>query len=109
MLGDDKEYLRTRSPLNYVERLRVPLLNAYGFNDPRVDFRHWTRLEARLKELKKPYEIMIEKNEGHGFRNEANRIAFYKKLEDFLARNVPPPGSVNLPAMRVLEMPAKSR
>ncbi len=87
-VGDQKDYLRTRSPVNFIERLRVPLLNAYGYNDPRVDFRHWTRLEAKLKEHKKPYEIIIESDEGHGFHNEKNRIAFYQKLDEFLARHL---------------------
>lgn len=93
-LGDDKEYLRSRSPLNYVERLRAPLLNAYGYNDPRVDFRHWTRLEAKLKQFNKPYEIVIKDDEGHGFRNEKNRLAYYRKLETFFARHLAPaPGA----------------
>ena len=89
-LGDDKEYLQSRSPLNYIERLRVPLFNAYGYNDPRVDFRHWTELEARLKQFNKPYEIMIDDNEGHGFRNEKNRLAYYRKLEEFFGLNLAP-------------------
>jgi dipeptidyl aminopeptidase/acylaminoacyl peptidase len=89
-LGDDREFLRAHSPLNYIERLHVPLLNAYGYNDPRVDIQHWTRLEARLKQFNKPYEIIIEDNEGHGFRNEKNRLAFYRRLEAFFALNLAP-------------------
>jgi dipeptidyl aminopeptidase/acylaminoacyl peptidase len=106
-MGDDKEYLRTHSPLNYVERIRVPLFNAYGYNDPRVDIRHWTKLESKLKQFNKSYEIMIEGNEGHGFRNENNRIAFYTRLEDFLGRNLAPGTSVKIPELKVLELPAK--
>lgn len=89
-MGDDREYLRTHSPLNYVERIRVPLFNAYGYNDPRVDIRHWTKLESKLKQFNKPYEIIIEDNEGHGFSNEKNRLAYYRKLEAFFARNLAP-------------------
>jgi dipeptidyl aminopeptidase/acylaminoacyl peptidase len=96
-MGDDKGYLQTRSPLNFIERLRVPLFNAYGYNDPRIDFRHWTRLESRLKEFNKTYEILIEDNEGHGFRNEKNRIAYYRRLEAFFERYLAPvpAGSTN--------------
>ncbi len=90
-MGDDKEYLRTHSPLNYVDRIRVPLFNAYGYNDPRVDIRHWNKLEAKLKEYHKPYEIVVEDNEGHGFYNEANRLAFYRKLETFFDKNLANP------------------
>jgi dipeptidyl aminopeptidase/acylaminoacyl peptidase len=90
MVGDDRSYLEARSPVNFIERLRVPLFNAYGYNDPRVDFRHWTRLEAKLKQFNKPYEIIIEDNEGHGFQNEKNRLAYYRRLEAFFERYLAP-------------------
>ncbi|HVZ66177.1 MAG TPA: alpha/beta fold hydrolase [Lacunisphaera sp.] len=89
-LGTDRDYLASRSPVNFVENIRVPLFNAYGFNDPRVDYGQWTRLEAKLKHFHKPYEILIERNEGHGFYNESNRIEYYKKLEAFFARHLAP-------------------
>ncbi len=85
-LGNDKDYLYSHSPINFVDRIRVPLLNAYGFNDARVDIKHWKHLEPKLKEYGKTYEILIEGNEGHGFRNESNRIQFYAKMEQFLAK-----------------------
>lgn len=89
MLGSEKTYLHDHSPVNLVDRIRVPTLHAYGYNDPRVDFDHWKELEPKLKQFKKNYEIMILKDEGHGFRNEQNRIAFYKRLDAFLAKNMP--------------------
>jgi dipeptidyl aminopeptidase/acylaminoacyl peptidase len=89
-VGDDKDYKFQRSPLNFVERIRVPTLHAYGYNDPRVDIDHWKRLEPKLKQFNKPYEVIIEKNEGHGFENERSRIAFYRRLESFLAQHLAP-------------------
>ncbi|HVT72689.1 MAG TPA: alpha/beta fold hydrolase [Lacunisphaera sp.] len=87
-LGTDRDFLKARSPVNFVENIRVPLFNAYGFNDPRVDFAQWTRLEAKLKHFNKSYEIMIERNEGHGFHNESNRIEYYRRLESFFAQHL---------------------
>lgn len=87
-VGDDKDYLQSRSPVNFVEKIRVPTLHAYGFNDPRVDIKHWTRLEPKLKQFNKPYEVIIEDNEGHGFAQEQSRLKFYRKLEEFLARHL---------------------
>lgn len=87
-VGTDKNYIHDRSPVNFVDRIRVPTLHAYGFNDPRVDFEHWKRLEARLKQYSKPYEAVIQDREGHGFYNESARIAFYRKLEQFLDHNL---------------------
>ncbi|HEY4302344.1 MAG TPA: alpha/beta fold hydrolase [Candidatus Didemnitutus sp.] len=92
-LGDDHDYLRDHSPANFIERIRVPLLNAYGYNDARVDYTQWKHLESKLKEYHKDYQIVFENNEGHGFRNESNRIDFYRALEAFLAKNVPSAGA----------------
>jgi len=85
-VGDDKESLRIRSPVNFASRIRIPTLHAYGFNDPRVDIKHWLRLEPKLKECGQPYEIIIEDNEGHGFHHEKTRLNFYRKLDAFLAK-----------------------
>ncbi|MBI2512397.1 MAG: S9 family peptidase [Opitutae bacterium] len=85
-VGDDKQYKFDRSPLNFVDRIKIPTLHAYGFNDPRVEIDHWKRLEPKLKQFGKTYEIIIEKDEGHGFRNEKARIEFYRRLETFLAK-----------------------
>jgi dipeptidyl aminopeptidase/acylaminoacyl peptidase len=109
-VGDDKDYKFQRSPVNFVERIRVPTLHAYGFNDPRVDIDHWKRLEPKLKQYNKPYEVIIEQNEGHGFNNEASRLAFYLRLETFLAQHLlpeMPAGKVEFGPARVVEMPAK--
>jgi dipeptidyl aminopeptidase/acylaminoacyl peptidase len=106
-VGSEKSYLEERSPVNFVERIQVPTLHAYGFNDPRVDIDHWKRLEPKLKQYNKPYEIMLLGNEGHGFDNENNRISFYRLLETFLERNLAPATSVNIPDLKVLEMPAQ--
>ena len=110
-VGDDKDYKFSRSPVNFVDRIRVPTLHAYGYNDPRVDIKHWTRLESKLKEYGKIYEIMIMGDEGHGFANESNRLAFYKRLEAFLGKYMwdSPTGRTDLKELKVLEMPAKAK
>jgi dipeptidyl aminopeptidase/acylaminoacyl peptidase len=88
-VGDDRAYLHDRSPVNFVQNIRAPLLNAYGYNDARVDIRQWKLLEPALKKYGKTYEIIINDKEGHGFQNEAARLDFYHRLEAFLARHLP--------------------
>lgn len=83
-IGSDSDDLKARSPVEFVERIRVPLLNAYGENDPRVDIEHWRRLERELKKHHKNYTIFREEDEGHGFRNESSRLRFYRAVEEFL-------------------------
>jgi dipeptidyl aminopeptidase/acylaminoacyl peptidase len=105
-VGPTPEYRAATSPVNLVDRIRVPTLHAYGEKDPRVKIDHWTRLEAQLKRQGKPYETLNERRQGHGFRDEKASIGFYGRLESFLATHLAPEGSVKIGRERVIEMPA---
>ena len=106
-IGDDPKYRHDRSPVNFVQNIRVPTLHAYGENDPRVDMDNWKRLKAELDRYHKPYEFVTEGNEGHGFRHENARVSFYRHVEDFLARNLADPGTVKVGPNTVIDTPAK--
>ena len=51
----------------------------------------WT-WSAPLKKAGKPFELIIEDKEGHGFRKEELSIAHYTRVDAFLKKHVPPPG-----------------
>jgi dipeptidyl aminopeptidase/acylaminoacyl peptidase len=85
---DNTQELYKRSPVNYVERIRVPLLNAYGENDGRVDVAQWNELKAQLDKYHKDYTFMLAKDEGHGFAHSQDAVAFYSKVEAFLKANL---------------------
>ncbi len=87
-VGPDHDALYNHSPVNFVERIRVPLLNAYGENDPRVDVAQWTELKAQLDKYHKDYEYIFEKDEGHGFSHQADAFEFYTKVDAFLKKNL---------------------
>ena len=107
-VGSEARSMHARSPVNFVERIQVPTLHAYGENDPRVDIDNWTRLRAKLDKLAKPYQFLRVDSEGHGFRKEENRIRFYKEVDVFLATNLRDhPGRVKILPTKVLELPAK--
>ena len=107
-VGPTEEYRAATSPVNFVERIGVPTLHAYGEKDPRVKIDHWTRLEAQLKKHGKVYESVSQRRQGHGFRDEKASVGFYGQLEDFLARHLAPEGTVRIGRERVVEPdPAK--
>ncbi len=106
-VGPTPEYRAATSPITLVERIRVPTLHGYGENDPRVKFDHWTRLEPRLKRYGKPYESVIERRQGHGFRDEKASVGFNSRLEKFLAKHLAPEGNVKLGPEKVIDMPAR--
>ena len=89
-VAPDAAYAAATSPLHLVERIRVPTLHAYGLNDARVEFKQWLQLRDQLDKYHKPYTAIVEKEQGHGFRNESASLKFYSAVEKFLAENLAP-------------------
>lgn len=94
-LGDlndsaDRQRIHDTSPVHFADRIRVPLLMAYGRNDPRVRIDQAYDIERALKRAGVPHELIIEGKEGHGFRNEESRMAFYRRVDAFLRQHVGP-------------------
>ena len=88
MVGDpvaDKELLTATSPAFHVDRIRTPLFIAQGANDPRVNKAESDQVVEALKKRGVAVEYMVKDDEGHGFQNEENRLAFYGAMEAFLA------------------------
>jgi dipeptidyl aminopeptidase/acylaminoacyl peptidase len=89
LLGDpatDAEMLAAASPLAQAERLRAPLLLAFGELDRRVPLVHGTRLRAALKAAGNDPEWVVYPGEGHSWQLPETRIDFARRLEAFLAR-----------------------
>lgn len=106
----DKKRLHDTSPVHFADRINVPLLMAYGKNDPRVHIDHGFDMERALKKAGKTFEMIIEADEGHGFRKEESRIAFFDKVDVFLKKNVlSRTGSVKVGPTQVIDLPAKTR
>ena len=80
----EADFLRSRSPVFFADKIQVPLFIAQGYNDPRVNRNESEQIVAALKKNGKPVEYMVKMDEGHGFRNPENRLDFYAKMEAFL-------------------------
>ncbi len=106
---EDKERIQKTSPVNFADRIRVPVLMAYGKNDPRVVIEHGYDMERALKKAGKNYKMIIEPDEGHGFRKEEQRIAFYREVDAFLESVVGRPGRVDVGSPKVVAPPAKTK
>ena len=65
-------------------------------------------MEAAMKKAGKTYEMIIEKDEGHGFRKEELSIAFYTRVDAFLKKYVQK-ANVKIGPTEVVEMPAKKK
>jgi dipeptidyl aminopeptidase/acylaminoacyl peptidase len=93
MVGDpkkEKEFLEEWSPSNHADKIKAPVFMAYGLNDPRVNIRHARVMEDAMEDNNVEFELMVKKDEGHGFRKTENQHDFYGRMETFLAENLNP-------------------
>jgi len=88
VLGTDEKVLRSMSPVNYAEKIKIPLLLAHGEDDERAPVEHVERLKKALDKANKPYEWLVVDKEGHGFYNPENQKAYMKKVVAFLDKHL---------------------
>jgi dipeptidyl aminopeptidase/acylaminoacyl peptidase len=81
----EEEFLKSRSPLFSVERIKIPMLIAQGANDPRVKQAESEQIVAAMQEKGIDHEYLLFEDEGHGFARPENRLKFYAAAEKFLA------------------------
>lgn len=85
-LNTEPEFLKSRSPLFFVDLIQKPLLIAQGANDPRVKKAESEQIVNAMKQAGKPVEYVLYTDEGHGFARPENRLHFYAIAEEFLAK-----------------------
>ncbi|RMG25873.1 MAG: S9 family peptidase [Methanobacteriota archaeon] len=97
-MGDpvkDADLWEERSPLNYVENIKAPLLLVHGTNDPRCPVTESRNVRNRLLELGRKegpdgdFEFVEYTDEGHGAMSDIQgRIRSMKLFTDFLKRRL---------------------
>jgi dipeptidyl aminopeptidase/acylaminoacyl peptidase len=85
-LETEEEFLKSRSPLFFVDRIQKPLLIGQGANDPRVKQAESEQIVEAMKKAGKPVEYALYTDEGHGFARPENRLHFFAIAEEFLAK-----------------------
>jgi dipeptidyl aminopeptidase/acylaminoacyl peptidase len=85
-LETEQDFLKARSPLFFADKIEKPLLIAQGANDPRVKQAESDQIAQAMRQSNKPVEYLLYTDEGHGFARPENRLHFYAKAEEFLAK-----------------------
>jgi len=85
---EGREFLLSRSPLTYAERIRRPLLIGQGANDPRVKQAESDQIVEAMQKHEIPVTYVIYPDEGHGFARPENRLSFNAVAEAFLANTL---------------------
>ena len=86
-LDEDREFLKSISPLNCADRIRAPLFVLHGANDPRVPVGEAEQIAEKAREHV-PVETLIFEDEGHGIAKRENRIEAYTAIARFLDEHV---------------------
>jgi dipeptidyl aminopeptidase/acylaminoacyl peptidase len=82
---EGREFLKSRSPLTYAERIRKPLLIGQGANDPRVKQAESDQIVQAMQAKNIPVTYVLYPDEGHGFARPENNMSFFAVAEAFLA------------------------
>ncbi len=88
----NKALYEDRSPINFVDQIKAPLLLLAGGNDPRCPKEEAQQVADAVKKRGGSVQLKIYQNEGHGFARVENQIDAYQKVSDFLKVHVPSPG-----------------
>ncbi|HEV3308104.1 MAG TPA: S9 family peptidase [Candidatus Sulfotelmatobacter sp.] len=92
-MGDvvkNKALYEDRSPINFIDQIKAPLLLLAGGHDPRCPKSETQQVVDAIKKRGGTVDYKIYENEGHGFARVENQIDAYKRVADFLQAHVPP-------------------
>jgi dipeptidyl aminopeptidase/acylaminoacyl peptidase len=81
---DDREMLIERSPITYVNQIRVPMLVIQGAKDPRVVKAESDQMVERIRKNGGDVRYYVDENEGHGTTRRENSIKWMRMVAEYL-------------------------
>lgn len=90
-MGDpvkNKALWEDRSPINFVDRIKAPLIIFAGGNDPRCPKEEAEQVVAAIRQRGGTVEFKVYENEGHNFARVENQIDAFQRVVRFLDRYV---------------------
>jgi acetyl esterase/lipase len=88
VIGEDKNELKTRSPVNLAASFKAPVLIMHGGQDQRVPVAHGRSMRDALKSAGKEVEYFEVADEMHGFYKQKNVLAGYERMLAFLDKHL---------------------
>jgi dipeptidyl aminopeptidase/acylaminoacyl peptidase len=92
-MGDvvkNKALYEERSPINFIDQIKAPLLLLAGGHDPRCPKSETQQAVDAIKKRGGTVDYKIYENEGHGFARVENQIDAYQRVANFLLAHVVP-------------------
>ncbi len=88
-IGWDPKFLKEISPINHVDKIKVPILLIHGESDRQVEPFHSEDMYKKLQKAGKPVEYLTLPDEDHYLSIEKNRIDTFKAMDKFLDKCLP--------------------
>ena len=91
MMGDlekDAAMLKANAPIELASRIKSPVMLAHGLHDRRVPIVHSEKMKAALTEAGNTPEWVVYEGEGHGWRRPGTQLDFWRRVEQFLAKQL---------------------
>lgn len=89
-MGTDPAALRAESPLQHVERIRVPVLLVHGEDDYTVLAEQSKAMDRALSKQGLRHELVLIKHGEHSLVRPEMRLILYRKVTEFLRANLGP-------------------
>ena len=86
----DADFLESISPLNFIDRIRAPLMVIHGANDPRVPVQEAEQIVSTLRARGQEVEYLRYEDEGHGLAKTKNRADAWPKVVRFFHKHMGP-------------------
>ena len=83
---EGRAFLRSRSPINFAQNTKNPVLIGQGANDSRVPQEQSDMVVKKMQDAGVEVTYIVYPDEGHGFVKPANSMAFYAITEVFLGQ-----------------------
>lgn len=92
-LNGDKSLIDENSPARNAAKMNVPILLVHGREDVNVSVQDSIEMEKELRGAGKNVEALYFDGEDHFLFKEGDRVAFIKKLDEFLRANLGNPAN----------------
>ncbi|MFC1838744.1 alpha/beta hydrolase family protein [Thermodesulfobacteriota bacterium] len=83
-IGTDRKKLKAVSPINHVDKIKIPILLAHGDADRIVPVEQSKKMAKQLKKKKKIYTYIELEHGDHGLGLQRNRHRFFSAMDEFL-------------------------
>ena len=83
---EGRAFLRSRSPINFAQNTRNPVLIGQGARDSRVPQEQSDTVVEKMRQAGVEVTYIVYPDEGHGFAKPANNMSFFAITEVFLGQ-----------------------